>query len=70
MAQDFTLPGNRSVLYSLSEEQRTALAPAEIDRLFGLNDVGADRLLRFAPGHHCAIADSDSSVVFEKRQRS
>lgn len=67
MDQDFTLPRLQSMLDDLPDGRRIALARTQVDALFGLNDVGATRLMRFAEGHKCVITHADSSVVFEKR---
>jgi len=45
------------------------MARRQVEALFGPNDAGTERLLRFANGHDCIIAHADSSVVFEKRTR-
>ena len=67
MKPDFTLPRLESLLQELDEGRSIALARRQVDALFGLNDVGAERLMRFAKGHGCIIAHADSAVVFEKR---
>ena len=70
MDQDFTLPSLQSILDDLPDGRRIALARTQVDALFGPNEHGAARLMRFAKGHNCIIAHADSSVVFEKRSRS
>ena len=70
MDQDFTLPTLQSLLDGLPDGRQIAIARTQVDRLFGLNDIGANRLLRFASGHHCIIVHADSSLVFEKRRPS
>lgn len=67
MAQDFTLPSLQSTLNRLSEGQQLTLARKQADRLFGLNDVGAERMARFAGGHNCIVAHANECIVFEKK---
>lgn len=70
MDHDFTLPSLESVLDSLPPGQQLTLARTQVDRLFGLNDVGTRRVLRFAGGHRCIVVHADDCVVFEKRSTS
>lgn len=70
MNRSFTLPVLQTMLDNLSEGQRVAIARKAVDNLFGMNDVQAARLLRFADGHNCIIVHADNCVVFEKRPGS
>jgi hypothetical protein len=56
-------------LDSLPPGRQIALSRGQVDRLFGLDDVGTNRLLRFAVGHRCEIVHANECVVFEKRPR-
>jgi len=69
MDAGFTLPGLQLLLDDLPDGRRLAMARRQVEALFGPNDAGTERLLRFANGHDCIIAHADSSVVFEKRTR-
>ena len=70
MNRSFTLPVLQTMLDNLSEGQRVAIARKAVDNLFGMNDVQAARLLRFADGHNSIIVHADNCVVFEKRPGS
>lgn len=66
MDHELTLPTLQGLLDSLRSAQTLALATRQVDRLFGLDDVGTTRLKRFARGHNCIIAHTDDCVVFHK----
>lgn len=67
MDRNFTLPLLQVVLDGLPEGRQVTLARKQVNRLFGLDDVGATRVLRFADGHHCIVVHVNDCVVFEKR---
>ena len=60
------MPLLQRMLDHLPDGQKVALASKQIDELFGLDDVRASRLKRFADAHRCLIIHADSCVVFEK----
>jgi hypothetical protein len=66
MASRLTLPGLQATLDRLPAAQGLALANADIERLFGFNDVALTRMKRFARGHNCIVSHTDSCVVFQK----
>lgn len=70
MEGNFTLPSLQSILEGLPEGRQVTLARKQVDRLFGLNDVGTTRVLRFAGGHNCTVVHANDCVIFEKRSRS
>ena len=53
MGHEFTLPSLESSLDRLLPAQTIALTRKPIEHLFGMNDVAAARLQRFARGHDC-----------------
>jgi len=67
MADNLSLPRLQTVLNQLTPGQQLTLARKQADRLFGLNDVGAARVSRFAEGHRCTVVHANECVVFEKK---
>lgn len=61
-----TLPGLQARLDALEPGGRLTLGIGDYRRLFGVNDVGAERLALFAAGHGCEIQATPSSVTFRK----
>lgn len=66
MHKDFTLPDLQAEMDLLESGGQLQVSHADIQRLFGLNDVAQDRLLRFARGHNCAILRTDHGVTFRR----
>ncbi|CCE06124.1 hypothetical protein BRAS3843_1600006 [Bradyrhizobium sp. STM 3843] len=42
------------------------LARADVERMFGFNDVAVGRIRNFATGHNCAFAWSETGLQFLK----
>jgi hypothetical protein len=61
-----TLPVLQMQLDQLTPGQGLHLPMAEVERIFGLNDVASGRIGNFAKGHNCAFAWLDTGVQFLK----
>ncbi len=66
MHKDFTLPNLQSKLDLLESGGQLQVLRVDIERLFGMDDVAQDRLLRFAQGHGCLAVETDSGVTFRR----
>ena len=67
MSSQWTLPMVQERLDELFPDPRFALSPVDCERLFGLNDVAARRIVRFAEGHQCDVIFTPRETVFRKR---
>ena len=61
-----TLPILQMQLDLLMPGQGLYLPMAEVERIFGLNDVASGRIKSFAKGHNCAFPWLDTGVQFLK----
>lgn len=66
MRTDFTLPNLQSKLDLLKSGGQRQVLRVDIKRLFGMNDLAQDRLLRFAQGQGCLAIETDSGVAFRR----
>jgi hypothetical protein len=66
MTSRLTLPVLQIQLDQLRPGQGLHLPTAEVERLFGLNDVANGRIRNFAKEHNCAFAWSDTGLQFLK----
>jgi hypothetical protein len=64
MARPLTLPVLQMRLDQLMSGQSLNLPMAEVERIFGLNDVASRRINNFAKGHNCAFAWLETGVQF------
>jgi hypothetical protein len=63
---NFTLPELQERLDRLAKGAVFEVSAWDYRRLFGVNDVAAARLRRFARLHACVASHGDKSIVFRK----
>jgi hypothetical protein len=68
MPQDFTLPELDETLASLPYGALHHITRSDFERLFGVNDVGTERLRNFAKGHACVASFADHLILFRKKK--
>jgi hypothetical protein len=69
MASDWTLPLLQETLDDLPVWSEFRLPKPWMVTLFGLDDVAAGRIARFARSHSCAIMFDPAGVTFRKCAR-
>lgn len=66
MRYNFTLPELQGKLDALEAGAAFQISHRDYERLFGQNDLAANRLRIFGTGHRCRVSFSDGAVVFLK----
>lgn len=64
---NFSLPELQEKLDALAEGALLQISARDYRRLFGVNDVAADRLRHFARGHACVVSHADTAILFRKK---
>jgi hypothetical protein len=67
MQKDFTLPDLQARMDLLQAGERLQVTHADVQRLFGTDDVAGDRLLWFARGHNCVAIPTTDGFTFCRR---